>query len=306
MSLKNYLHVCLPSRDRPILTQKCIESINTSTSRFDKINIYVFDNLTDEFNDRFQIFANLMKDKKIAYYSQDTSESVTDCFPKAVIFRRFIHMMQEKIYLSKKLDVQEKHYFMLSDNDMIYGPGWDQYFITAADLLDNRNPTIHFLVKFIGGIPLAARNRAEFIKTPNKFNPVEILDLCLANGGGGSGFWFMSEKMLPKLYWSIDDLKHTHGCFKKHDTTSWMTIKRKLGQNDPYVAGVVPREESNPMVLHMGGVVGSMCNILQNTQTRGTYNKQRVNLFAKEIELENMSALEIYNKYKDLRQVTTW
>ncbi|MCK5018186.1 MAG: hypothetical protein KAS32_14110 [Candidatus Peribacteraceae bacterium] len=306
MSQKTYLHVCLPSRDRPILTQKCIESIHSSTSKFDEVCIYVFDNLTDNLDNRFQIFSKLLKNKTISYYSYDTSESSNKCFPKAPIFRRFIHMMMEKTHLDKEIGKNNKHYFMLSDNDMIYGPGWDAYFMTAADLLDNRNPTIHFLVRHIGGIPLSARNRAEYIKVPNRFSNDEIFEVCLANGGGGSGFWFMSEKMLPKLYWSIKDLKNTHDQFKRHDTTSWQSIKSKLGPSDPYVAGVVPINEEDPMVLHMGGIVGSMCNILNNKVTRNTYLVKRNELFPKESELESLSALEIYNKFKTTRQVTVW
>ena len=55
--IKKVLHVCLPCRDRLILTQKCIESIHMNFSRFDRINIYVFDNLSDSIPERFNLFS---------------------------------------------------------------------------------------------------------------------------------------------------------------------------------------------------------------------------------------------------------
>ena len=81
----NRLSVLLTARDRLVLTQKTIESINKSTTLFKEVNIYVFDNLSNPSPERFAIFSKLLKDGKIKYYSYDTMTSLTNCFAKAIV-----------------------------------------------------------------------------------------------------------------------------------------------------------------------------------------------------------------------------
>ena len=149
----NRLSVLLTSRERPMLTQKCIESINRTSKLFEEINIYVFDNLSNPDEKRLGLFSKLLKEGDIHYYSYDTSTSLCDCFGKAIAYNRWIHMM--KMEHDIRITTKENNlddYYILIDNDMILGDGWDAYFITANEELKSKEPDTHFLVKFPGGL----------------------------------------------------------------------------------------------------------------------------------------------------------
>lgn len=317
MKIENHLHVCLPSRDRLILTKKCIESIYYNSTIFKSTNIYVFDNISQIDKTRRDLFGNMLEEKIIKYYSYDTFESTTNCFPKAIIFQKFIFAMEQKMAIINKIRSHKKYiirkdYFMLSDNDMIYGPKYDEYFISALNEIEPKYPTIHFLVKYPGGIPTTVKDRMINLTLYNRYNVRESFNVNLACSGGGSGHWIMSYRMLQMLKWSPNDYFNTYKHFKRQDTTTWMMIRNKYNNTFNnnyakvnYVAGIVPPQNNNPLVIHMGGVLGSMCNALEFNNIR-SYSEIKSKLDKKELELKDMTHQEIYNKYKMIPSVRNW
>ncbi len=266
--------------------------------RFKSINIYVFDNLSAGQPGRMRKFGRLLDEKKITYYSYDTGESTNRCFPKAVVFRRFIDMMQERFFIRRRkgIELDVKDMYILSDNDMIYGPGFDEYFIPALDFVGPRYPTIHFLVKVPGGIPTRARKQGHIVEVPNAFRKDHKIKLLLAQGGGGSGCWVMDNNMLKRVRWANEDILKVFGKFKQHDTITWALIRRNQ-RAAPYVCGVtIDEEPEKPVLLHMGGRVGSICNSLTNNR----YTRERMQFELKEEELASMSVNEIIEKYRGL------
>lgn len=307
--MNNRLSVIIPTRDRNILTIKAIESVRKTSKLFKEVNIYVFDNLTNPSIKRIELFSKLLSDRKIQYYSYDTDISLNSCFAKAIVFQRWIQMMKTSHELKVHTDRNNmlEDYYLLLDSDMIIGDGWDKYFLAANKSLDKTEPDLHFFVKFIGGIPKSAREhpatRTYNITCPNG---EEFKTMCSIHGGG-SGFWFMNYSQLCKLEWPIEGLLNTYKQFKRQDTTSWALIKQKYNMTPTrYVAGVIPPDKENPLVLHIGEVLKtSMCNVLNQEGTMG-YNKVKQNFYIKELELEYMTAKEIYDKYKMLDSATIW
>ena len=308
MNNNNRLSVIIPTRDRDVLTIKAIESVRKTSKLFKEVNIYVFDNLTNPSPKRIELFSKLLSDKKIQYYSYDTSISLSDCFAKAIVFQRWIQMMKTSHNLRRLTDVTKlEDYYLLLDSDMIIGDGWDKYFLTANMELRNSEPDLHFFVKFIGGIPKAAREHpATRIHTISCQDGEELKVMCSIHGGG-SGFWFSNFLQLCKLEWPIEGLLNTYKRFKRQDSTSWSIIKQKYNMVPTrYVAGVIPPDKDNPLVLHMGEVLKtSMCNVLNQGGTKA-YNREKHNFSMKELELKDMSAKEIYDKYKMLDSATIW
>lgn len=302
------LSVIIPTRDRSILTIKAIESVRKTSKMFKEVNIYVFDNLTAPTVNRLQIFSKLLSDGKIQYYSYDTSISLNECFAKAIVFQRWISMMKTSHELREFTDKDNKleDFYLLLDSDMILGDGWDKYFLTANKLLKDIEPDLHFFVKFIGGIPKAAREHPETRTHSMDCFGEELKVMCSVHGGG-SGMWFMSYEQLCKLVWPIEGLLNTYKQFKRQDTTSWALIKRKYNMKPTrYVAGVIPPDKNNPLVLHIGeSLQCSMCNVLTREGPRA-YSREKQNFYIKELELQYMSAKEIYDKYKMLDSATIW
>ena len=302
----NRLSVLLTARDRLILTQKTIESINKSTTKFKNIDIYVFDNLSNPSEERMLIFSRLLKDEKIKYYSYDTPSSLTNCFAKAIAFNRWINMMKtshEIRYLTGSETMND--YFILIDNDFILGPGWDKYFLEAHKKLKDSEPNIHYLVKFPGGIPKIALN--ESITNKYTFNvDNENFDVIASCWGGGSGFWFFDFNQMLNLEWDYEDIIKTHGIYKKQDSTTWFMIRRRKGENINFVAGIIPPKKDDPLVLHIGeSLKCSMCNILTR-EGIDAYKRNKHILTNKELELKNLSSKEIYDKFKYLESAKIW
>jgi hypothetical protein len=292
-------------RDRPILTQKLIESLYETVNVFSEINIYTFDNLSELSDERMSIFSNLLKNKKIVYYSYDTQKSSHNCFSKAISFNRWINMMEVDNFILSNKDNQyksKKHYYSLIDNDMLFGRGWDEYFISAIEQLEtnlkNKENNIHYLVKWPGGIPGNARKESRMYSIQNSFNR-DNFQIGTSGFGGGSGFWFMNFEMINKLHWKNANYLNTYNSFKKHDTTTWSIIREKLGQNNDlkYVCGVIPpHEESNPLVIHLGSQFGSICNSEEYKDRN--YNALKPTFLKKEQEILNSSASEIFELFK--------
>lgn len=284
------------SRDRNILPIKCIESIHQNSSVFESINIYLFDNISSNIPERFNIFSRLLERGLIKYYSYDTVETTSYCFPKTIIFRRFIDMMVVQSEINKRTGVKLNitPYFALVDDDMLFNSHWDEYFVSALEDIKRIAPHTKYIVKYPGGIPKATRDKAKIYKIRNLFNPKETFNLMSANFGGGSGFWVMNLEMLRQLRWSSQDICQTFKKSKKHDSISWSKIKKEYG-NINYVAAVIPpKEAENPLVLHLGSNIGSICNSL----TMKKYNTQKNEFKEKEKRFEGKSVSEIFNHHK--------
>lgn len=276
------LNVMIPCRERTNLTLKTIESIHKFNKRFSKIKIYCFDNLSVVSDERMLMFKRLLDSGKISYYSYDTSDSLYNCFGKVICFQRWVGMMKKELEildivkrapLSKKNPVspnpeyfKEKHYYMLVDNDMIFCPDWDEYFISAAEQCKE---SIHFIVKWPGGCPGASQRLIDRTTVKNLFSDKgETFQLANDYIGGASGMWFMTRKMLLRHEWENIDIASTYGKFKKHDSKTWEIINRRnRGHRINYVARVIhPNPKEKPLLLHLGGIVGSMCNSLTKNQ----------------------------------------
>jgi len=112
---------------------------------------------------------------------------------------------------------------------------------------------------------------------------------------------------LEQLRWPDGALINTYKSYKKQDTTAWSIIKLKY-KNQPtrYVGGIIPPDPENPMVLHLGEVLQtSICNVLTR-QGPKEYRKVKHSFDLKELQLKDMSAKEIYDKYKMLESATVW
>jgi hypothetical protein len=201
--------------------------------------------------------------------------------------------LDREINKSKK----ELHYFLLIDNDMLVGPNWDKYFVSAVIPKHPNYSCVFYCVKYPGGIPVGARDSERRENVHNIFNPDEKFEVAYAYGGGGSGFWFMGADMISKHRWGIPEVLNTHNKFKKHDTTMWEVINRQFSSNKVrFVSAVIPpNPEENPLVIHLGPIVGSMCNTLTNN----TYSEKKKMFEESELELiKNYSVSELFEKYK--------
>lgn len=293
--IKRKLYVIIPCRDRLILTKKCIDSIRFNTKLFNEIIIYVFDNNSNLNIDRLSVFQKLLKENKIQYYSYDTDSTMFNCFGKSVVFQRWIDMMkiQKEFRDSKKLDEGVEQYYMLVDNDFIFGPEWDSYFITSAKYINDYNKQTHFIVKYPSGIPSRKIDFSESKTLENFFNNRKY-KLHFSSNGGSSGMWFMTYDMLLNLKWNYNHFNMTYNVNKRHDTGTWTIIKKEKGRIK-YVTALDPPDDER-LILHLGKITGSLCNKLQLKQ----YNEsERERIENNEKILENMTVFEIFNKYKD-------
>ena len=294
--MKPNLKVMMTCRERINLTEKTIQSIRDNSTIFENISIYCYDNLSDLDNEtRFQRFQMMLKNNLIQYYSYDTPSTLGNCFGKAVAYYKWIQQIkfEEQLGRLNKTD-KSKTYYLLIDNDMIVGPKWDQYFVSAASQCPE---STYFLVKFPGGIPTIAQESSTKCQVTNLFSKdvPEKFNIVHANAGGGSGFWFMTTQMLAKHVWGISEVNQTYKRFKRHDTTMWNTIRRLRGASTKYVTGVIPPDPEQPLVLHLGSVVGSMCNQL----TTGQYNEDMKSRHeVNDDSIKNMTHAELFEKYK--------
>ena len=309
----NILNVCLVSRDRTILTTKCIESIHQNSKNFNKINIYLFDNLSINIKERSNKFFDLLEKEKIVFYSYDTKISSSDCFPKAIAFRRFIEMMKldaEIKNLKKGIDKKETTdiYYCLIDNDMILTEKWDEYFLSSIKFVKEHKTyknSINYIVKHPGGV--LSRNVKETINIQNIVNIKDTskISLNFSFYGGSSGFWFMDYEMLLKNFWPSEYFDRVRGRYKRHDSTTWIKLKEKT--KECFVVSVTPSRE-NPLVMHMGGIFGSMCIPLDFNNGKGELNyKSKISeMTNNEQILDKMSVSDIINMYKNDSKVLMW
>lgn len=303
------LSVCIPTRDREVLTSKAIESVIKTSKSFSDLRIYIFDNLSNPTPSRIQLFSKLLQDRKIQYYSYDSMESLQQCFGKAYIFKRWIQIMKIEHELRRYTDKDNEleDFYLLLDSDMLLGIGWSDLFISANRELREIEPDLHYFVKYPGGVPRSSREHSETRTHTIKTKDGKEFKVMCAIFGGGSGAWLMSYEQLCKLEWPTPFLINTYKQYKKHDTSSWALIRNKYnGVPTRYVAAIIPPDPENPLVLHMGEVLKcSMCNVLTR-EGPSAYRREKHNFALKELELKNMSAKEIYDKYKMLDSATIW
>lgn len=262
--LKYVLNVCLPTRDRLIATRKVVEALRENTKHFKEINIYVFDNLSNlDNNNRFQMFNNLIKNGSIQYYSYDTKKTTSYCFPKAIIFKRWINMMNQENKLEHLLQnsAQIKNFYLLIDSDMLVLPRWEESFITACENIQKPEPHTSYVIQLPGGTVKRSRDLAKKYKFNNVFSN-SIIEVLSLNYGGGSGFWFMNLQMLNNLIWEDKLFLKVHNQYKKHDSTTWSMLSKKFKDKN-YVCGI-QQVNNRPYVITLGSVIGSTCNRLQN------------------------------------------
>lgn len=289
------LSVMITSRDRLNLTLKCIDSIWLNSSVFHKINIYLFDNLSEIDEKRSKMFFSLLESNKICYYSYDTINSSYNCFSKAVSFFRWCEMMKIKReiqILSKTFSEDQIDYFLLLDNDFILCPTWGEYFISAIKQVKEKN--LHFLVPRPGGIPTRyiEKGPPPYV-IRNLFDCTQYFKVKMAGGGGSSGFWFMGYDNLMRTKWDVETLVKTYNLNKRHDTETWDRINRIYGKIN-YV-GAIFDTKNWPLALHLGSQCGSVCNSL----TRNKYNEVKNNIEEKDESFGSMSVQEIIEMYKD-------
>ena len=293
VSKRPVLNVMLTCRERTYFTQKVIEALHENTSKFHKINIYCYDNLSDLGSGRMSIFEELLEEKKIVYYSYDTTTSTNKSFPKSIIYNDWFYKMAT---FNKMPNTDETRYYLMIDNDMVVCPYWDEFFLSAAD---HALPSTRYLVKRPGGM-VARRGKIHTKEVENRYNKEEKFDLMYASFGGGSGFWFMNQNMLNKHVWIQNVAVSSYGNHRGDDIAIWRAIDKFNGKQTQYVAGITALKEK-PLVLHMGSVLGSMCNF----RPQEYVSQKDTQAEADEI-LSELSVSEIIEKYKYDKQCTTW
>jgi len=283
---------------------KTIDSIWQNTTKFQSkdINIYVFDNKSDLSQERCEMFYDLLRHDKIKHYSYDSNVSTYNCFGKAVVFQRWVKMMITEHEMYRTISPGLSHYktfYLLVDNDMLLGPRWDEYFISAAERIESLEPDVHMLLKGPGGVPIQCKEKQPIHRMKNIYDDT-LFSVQMGIGGGGSGFWFMTYNMLNKVLWKDMDLKYTFNVDKRHDSTTWRLIFDKYGVCR-YNAAINPPDEDNPLVLHLGGRIGSICNKLVKHEYKGQIKEQL--LISEEKEISNLSVNELWAKYKGVAGV---
>jgi len=295
---KRILNVFIASRDRPILTEKTIDSIYDNSTIFDKIYISCYDNLSLPDQNRFSMFSRLLSDGKIHFYSYDTNYSVGECFPKAVEVNRWMNSMVLNFNMAKIWDPTgiNQQYFMLIDNDMLLGPDWDKVFVSSIDSYHSKD--LYFITQFPGGITARGGNRdmskTEQFTIKNKFSN-STFDFITASRGGSSGFWFMDIEMIKKLIWKDSMYIEVFRRYKKQDSATWKMIIEKHGRDYKYVGAVVP-EPGAPYVVHLGDYVGSICKS-EMMKKYGSEKKQF--MYKEEVRFKNKNHREIYEEFKE-------
>jgi hypothetical protein len=296
------LNVCMPVRDRRFLTEKSIDSLflNSRIFKRENINIYLFDNKSDLDGDRSDFMFNLIKDKKIKYYSYDTDHTCLYCFGKVTVFQRWITMMstENEFYHHSRIPINNT-YYLLMDNDMLVGPGWDEYFISSMNYLTPTEPCLHYLLKYPGGVPEKYRKDKPIRSIRNEFKD-ETFGVQMGSYGGGSGFWFMNINMLKKLIWTTKELKYVYKINKKHDSTTWKLIyeKYKLAITN---GSIISPDKNNPLVIHLGGRIGSICNKLTRDEYKGKIKEDLIK--EEDLNIKDYTVDELWNKYKDTSNI---
>lgn len=296
MDKEYQLNVCIPCTERMYITEKCIESIRSNTSVCKTINIYCFDNNSSITPERTSFFVKLLRHNIIQYYSYDGPTSLMKCFGKAVVYQRWIdmmHMQHSLLKLNKKV-VSPYQYYMMTDNDMLFAKRWDQYFISAVEKC--ATDFTHFATKYPGGLPGKINRKQTNHKVQNRFKQNEVFEVLNDSMTGSSGVWFMNYDMMMRTKWTPEQLFFLYD--KKHgdDVNAWRIIKQKQKKGkEEYVLRVKDFDIKKPMILHLGGHIGSIIN----EQKRNKFEEKRFEQMERDKKFKDMSIDDIYEKYKE-------
>jgi len=220
----------------------------------------------------------------ISQYTVNTKESTYGAFSKAASSNQFgLNHEQDP----KKDEVD---FLLFLDNDIIIlKQGWDLILKNAWDDVKKQNMNN---IKIIGQLPggITARN-----------NTGKIAGFDSASGiNGGSGFWSVRPNFFADVGYL--DLKELVGFEKKHDQKYWEKLS-KLNRGKDYILGL-----DTKLVIHTGGIAGSVCNNLTKYRISAVVNKNEVVKFEKqEEEIDSLAFDQFYDKIKDdKRLINNW
>jgi hypothetical protein len=268
--------IFLTVRNRLAITTKCI----TSLKRFSELphQIYVYDNSTNyKIQEHFMYFSLLYEKGLISQYTVNTKESTYGAFSKAAACNQF-GLNHEQDPEKDKVD-----FLLILDNDMIImQQGWDKIIKNAWDDIKRlKMDTIKVVGQLPGGI--SKRNNV----------PVKISGFDAKTGiNGGSGFWSVRSDFFRDVGYL--DIKELVGFDKKHDQKYWIKLNN-INKGKDYILGLDAK-----LVLHTGGIAGSLCNNLTKYRISATINKEDVIKFERqEEEIDALTFDQFYDKIKN-------
>jgi len=267
-------------RNRLGITKKCIESICRHTKL--PYEIYIYDNLTNyRLHEHFIYFHKLFQKKIIHQYTVNSNISTFNAFSKVVALNQFGHNHQ--------MDPNKNKYDFLVflDNDMIVTPDWDLYLDEAwKKIKTNKIPNIKIVTQYPGGV--------KFVK-PLKFT---IRNSETMSGKlGGSGFWAVNQDFFDTV--GFLDCKLFIGKNKKHDQIYWRKLN-KISRNKNYIMAI----KAN-MVIHAGGLAGSVCNTLSKSKN-DKKKLEKVKFKEVDSKIESLLFDDFYNGIKNESKLYKW
>lgn len=233
-------------RNRFQLTKYTLEQLFKSVD-FDKwrMDIFLYDNLSEfDMEERGAWYGKLLKEKWLTQVTFNTAASTDKAFSKAAANNQFadLHM--------NSLNRKKIKYLIMMDNDMLCFPGWLDVFDKAWDDIKSV-PTLKDEIVVVTQYPGGVMGR-------------EIVQINGTNyhrgTSGGSGLWVVKNNFYHKI--GKLNLGPLVGKNKAHDQRYWYRIQRKTGVYKYAIA--VPCKK----VLHLGGIVGSVCNSLHKNGGR--------------------------------------
>lgn len=270
------LNVMICSHSRMNLLRNTINSILSKSPLFENINIYLFDHNTEYSVEYSDFIQGLISNKKIQFYNYLTDQSICNTFAKLYSHYMFYNIVKNNFYIRlHHLDTDTdgiERFYLICDNDMMVYNGWDNKFLNVYEQI--KNDIFCILVPYPSAIQKKPINEELYVKS---------------NQGGSSAFWFMSEKHFLGLELDFNDLTKTFNKTAGHDVFCWKKIQKIYGNYYEYCAGVISKD---PIILHLGGFVGSICN--------KNYENE------KDLNFKDKSVDQIYNEYSKSEGAYLW
>lgn len=268
------IKIFISVRNRLEITKKCIEALERhSTIPHD---IYIYDNSTNHrVREHWEYFYNLYKNGLIVQCTFNTDNSTFNAFSKAVSCNQFgqTHMLDPKW--------NQYDFLTILDNDCIVTEGWDEVVKTAWK--EVRKSGLDKEIRIVGQLPGGIKSKKEFDRKIAGYN-VKI------GKYGGSGFWNVNNSFFKDV--GFLDISKLVGHAKRHDQSYWEQLEL-VNKGKEYILGI-----DHPLVIHCGGVAGSVCNTL----TRNKLNKNKLDLIKfedAEKKISDMSFTEFYKMIKN-------
>lgn len=171
---------CVTVRNRFQSSMKCIESLIKTTSMGKDVDIYIYDNRTDEdlpILNRF--YMELLKQELICGVYFNNSRSHRNVYwDKSYVFQQFMNMISSSAH-------PDSEYAMIIDNDVMFHDGWLDACITALEDKNskdrnikvispwNSNPKYETLERFRTNIKQLHIDKRECVGTPCWFSTVD-------------------------------------------------------------------------------------------------------------------------------------